>query len=304
MNTDTRSTAIIVDAFARLAPDDVLLPNAVRWLMVARKAGHWETTQETAWALIALTDYMVATGELQADYSYRTAVNGQVLEERDVTPEEVGQSSKVEVPIADLLREEANRVWITRLSPGAGQTGAGRLYYGLYLRTFTPAEHVQARSRGLVVARQYTATDCEAEDVCPPLEGAGVGQVVRVKITLVAPNDVHYLVLEDPLPAGCEAVDRSLKTTSVVSEGPQMTVQGRDDRWGWGWWWFTHSEIRDEKVALFADYLPRGTYEYSYLIRASVPGEFLVQPAIAYEMYFPEVWGRSDGGTFSISEKE
>jgi hypothetical protein len=25
-------------------------------------------------------------------------------------------------------------------------------------------------------------------------------------------------------------------------------------------------------------------------------------PTTAYEMYFPEVWGRSDGGTFRIVE--
>ena len=27
---------------------------------------------------------------------------------------------------------------------------------------------------------------------------------------------------------------------------------------------------------------------------------FLTQPTVAYEMYFPEVWGRSDGGSFAI----
>jgi hypothetical protein len=84
-----------------------------------------------------------------------------------------------------------------------------------------------------------------------------------------------------------------------------MEAEDRSDRWGgygWGWRWFTHSEIRDEKVALFADYMPQGTYEYTYLMRASVPGEFLAMPTIAYEMYFPEVWGRSDGGTFRIAE--
>ena len=39
-----------------------------------------------------------------------------------------------------------------------------------------------------------------------------------------------------------------------------------------------------------------------YKERASVPGEFLTMPALAYEMYFPQVWGRSDGATFSIAE--
>jgi uncharacterized protein YfaS (alpha-2-macroglobulin family) len=305
MNTDTRSTAIIVDALVRLSPEDALLPNAVRWLMVARRAGHWETTQETAWALIALTDYMVATGELEADYSYSLSVNGELLDERDVIPRDAGKSYKVTVPIADLLRDEANRVWVTRVPPGPDQTGQGRLYYAMYLRTFMPVEEVQALSRGIVVARQYLPVDCDWEDTCPPVGGVQTGEVVRVKITLVAPNDLHYLVLEDPLPAGCEAVDRSLETTSVVSEGPQLENLEQERRWGgygWGWWWFRHSELRDEKVALFADYLPRGTYEYTYLIRASVPGQFQTLPTTAYEMYFPEVWGRSDGGTFSVVE--
>jgi uncharacterized protein YfaS (alpha-2-macroglobulin family) len=53
---------------------------------------------------------------------------------------------------------------------------------------------------------------------------------------------------------------------------------------------------------LFATYLPRGTYEYTYQIRASLPGRFLVMPTTAYEMYFPEVWGRSDGGVFTVTE--
>jgi len=39
-------------------------------------------------------------------------------------------------------------------------------------------------------------------------------------------------------------------------------------------------------------------------MRTSVPGEFLVMPANAYEMYFPEVFGRSDGGKFTVTSAE
>jgi uncharacterized protein YfaS (alpha-2-macroglobulin family) len=35
-------------------------------------------------------------------------------------------------------------------------------------------------------------------------------------------------------------------------------------------------------------------------MRASVPGAFNVMPATAYQMYFPEVFGRSDGGKFTV----
>ncbi|MBN1178948.1 MAG: Ig-like domain-containing protein, partial [Anaerolineae bacterium] len=80
--TWTRATAIVLDALARLAPTDPLIPQATRWLMVARSADRWQTTQETAWAIIALTDVMLATGELgaagqHADYAWGAAVNAE-----------------------------------------------------------------------------------------------------------------------------------------------------------------------------------------------------------------------------------
>ena len=305
MNTDTRSTAIIVSALSRLDPDSSMLPNAVRWLMVARKEGHWETTQETAWALIGLTNYMAASGELEADYSWRALLNGEELDRGDVNSSNLDQEKKQRVAMVDLLGEEGfrpsdgQRLVIQRGKPVSGQTGRGQLYYTAHLRTFMPVEEVQATSRGVFVARQYILTGDERKVV----DGAAINDTVQVKITLVAPNDLHYLVVEDPLPAGCEGIDRSLRTTSVVGERPSLErVEEGEERDGWGWWWFSHTDLRDEKAVLFATHLPRGTYEYTYQIRASVAGRFLVMPTTAYEMYFPEVWGRSDGGVFTVTE--
>jgi len=74
------------------------------------------------------------------------------------------------------------------------------------------------------------------------------------------------------------------------------------DPW-WGWWrWYSRSELRDEKVALFADYLPRGAYLYSYTMRATQAGEFRVIPTTAHEQYFPEVYGRADGQLLRITK--
>jgi len=297
MNTDTRSTAVIVAALSRLDPDSPLLPMAVRWLMVARKEGHWETTQETAWALIGLTDYMVASGEMEADYSWRVVLNGEELGQGDVNAANLDEEQELQVAVLKLLREEGNRLLIQRGKPAPGQTGRGQLYYTAHLRYFLPVEDVQATSRGVFVARQYTLVD----DPQSVIDGASANDTVQVKITIITPHDLHYLVVEDPLPAGCEGIDRSLKTTSVVGEPPSLERTGAAYD-AWGWWWFSHTDLRDEKAVLFATYLPRGTYEYTYQIRASLPGRFLVMPTTAYEMYFPEVWGRSDGGTFTITE--
>ena len=47
--------------------------------MGARKADRWETTQENAWAIMALTDWMAATGELEGDYDWQVTLNDAAL---------------------------------------------------------------------------------------------------------------------------------------------------------------------------------------------------------------------------------
>ncbi|MCP4590542.1 MAG: alpha-2-macroglobulin, partial [bacterium] len=294
MNTDTRSTAIVLAALARLDPDNGLAPNTVRWLMVARRDGYWETTQETAWAILALTDWMVATGELEGAYDWHVVVNGEELGEGSVDRESVDETTKLQIEVAELLSDEANRVVVERWASEGQDEGIGRLYYSMYLRYFKPVEEVTALNRGIIVSRKYTLADCDAgEEPCRAIDEAQVGDAIQVKLNIIAPNDLHYVVVEDPFPAGAEGVDQSLKTTSVVGEQPELTRTDRRNPWGggYGWWWFSHTEMRDEKTVLFATYLPRGTYEYTYLIRASLPGEYGVIPAHAYEMYFPEVFG-------------
>ena len=302
MNTDTRSTGIVLAALARLDPENALAPNAVRWLMVVRKDGYWETTQETAWAILALTDWMVATGELEGDYDWHVVVNGELLGEGSVDADNVDETVKLQIAVARLLADSANRVVIERWVPEGQKEGEGRLYYSMYLRYFKPVEKVTALNRGIIVSRRYTSADCDPEEeTCPAIDQAEVGDVIRVKLTIIAPHDLHYVVVEDPFPAGAEGIDRSLKTTSVALEQPELARTDRYDPWsGYGWWWFEHTELRDEKAVLFAAYLPRGTYEYTYLIRASLAGEYRVIPTHAYEMYFPELFGRSDGGMFTI----
>ena len=61
------------------------------------------------------------------------------------------------------------------------------------------------------------------------------------------------------------------------------------------WWrgWANHTEIRDERVQIFADRLRSGGWSYTYLARATTPGTFTLAPARAEQMYSPENFGRS-----------
>lgn len=307
MNTDTRSTAIILDALVRLSTPDEggLIPQVVRWLMIARREGTWETTQETAWALIALTDWMVATGELKGNYDYAVWLNDRSLSTGSVTPETVDQPVHLQVDVAELLTEMGNRLTIGR---GPGE---GRLYYTAHLKVYLPVEEIEPLNRGIILSRQYcrpTKDDKpQSARECQPVAEAAVGDIVQVRLTVIAPHDLYYVVVEDPLPAGAEPIDVSLETTSELAQEPELYRESEDegkyDFYRWWWRWYSRSEMRDDKAVLFADYLPAGTYEYVYTFRATLPGEYRVIPTTAHEFYFPEVFGRADGTFFTVREQ-
>jgi len=129
---------------------------------------------------------------------------------------------------------------------------------------------------------------------------AAQGELLLVRLTLVAPNALHYVVVEDPLPAGLEPVDQSLEVSPQNLEIPRSYSWDDVFTRGWGWWYFEQTQLRDEKVILSASYLPAGTYIYTYMARASTAGTFNVIPPTAQEFYFPEVYGRGDGSIFVV----
>ncbi|NDJ77478.1 MAG: hypothetical protein GYB65_14595, partial [Chloroflexi bacterium] len=292
-SSDTRTTAIVLSALTRVQPDYELLPNVVRWLMVARQGDHWVTTQETAWAVMGLTDWMKASGELQGNYDYAVTLNRDTLTEGTVTPDTIREGAVLRVEVSELLLDEANRLTFIR---GEGE---GVLYYTAHLQTRLWASEAKPISRGVTVQREFFQSDNPEE----PITQAQVGDRITVRVTITLPQDIYYFVLEDPLPAGTEPIDTSLLTSSQLVEPPTIRPT-YDPYWYWGWWLWDHTEMRDEQVNLYADFLPRGTYVYSYEVRASIPGEFQTMPSHAYAFYFPEVFGRGAGTLFTVTPAE
>ncbi|MCA9902467.1 MAG: Ig-like domain-containing protein [Anaerolineae bacterium] len=286
-NTDTRTTAIALETYASLRPNSELLPGIVRWLMTARQADGWETRQETAWALMALSAAAQALGERA----------GQTA---DVCASVDGQS------LIDCQTIDGSQSATTDALDLAGQTTvdvdaqAGTVYYTAQLRAFLPVAEVEPLNRGIVIERRYTMG---SGDEMRTVTEAQVGDTVTVHLTIIAPNDLYYAVVEDPIPAGTDAVNPDLAISEQIGTRPELS---REDplRQGWGWWWFGNIEFRDDRVVLNATYLPAGTYEFVYTIRAGMPGIYNVIPATAREAYFPEVFGRSAGTQFTITSGE
>jgi len=283
MNTDTRTTAVVLDAFVRIAPDDELIPKTVRWLVNARQNGYWGTTQGTAMSLIALVDYLLVSGELEPDYTYRVLVDGVEVGGGVVNKTNLAVPGHIVVPVADLSDEAVHNVEIVRFT-GAGQSGEGSLYGTASYRHYRDCEEVEAASQGITVNRRYTQRGGGS------MQELAVGDVVEVKLTVKLDDDVNYLVVEDPLPAGLEPIDTSLDITSE-----EYQTDDGDRTW-------TYIELHDERVALFATFLRAGTFTYEYLARATIPGDFQVLPGQAYPMYYPEIFGRGEGKRLVVGD--
>ena len=257
-------------------------------------------------SLLALTDYLQASNELNADFAYKVSVNGRDLATETVKPENVDETKSLVVQVKDLLTGSDNKVNVARANPGEGQSGQGKLYYTMQLRYFRPGDQVDAVSQGLAISREYYRLGDEAAG---PVTQVKAGDTVKVKLTVVALQDLNYLIVEDPLPSGLEAVDTHLKTTSLAAAAETGGVRKEDVSQGEpsavlpAWWkydYFQHVEPRDDRVALFASFLPKGTYEYTYLAQATSSGTFQAMPTTGYEMYFPDVHGSSYAGKLSV----
>jgi uncharacterized protein YfaS (alpha-2-macroglobulin family) len=287
LGSDTRSTAIALAAFTQIRPDDPILPNVVHWLMSARTAGVWATTQENAWSIIALTDWMVQTGELEADYAWQATLNDAELGSGSFDNTNILDSTTLRTAITELLRDEANLLRISR------DNDSGQLYYTTYLHYNLDALAVPPLDRGLVVDRRFSLDGAT-------VSSAAVGDIISVTVTIVAPTDLYHVMVETPIPAGVEPVDPNLAAVSPDFYGPPELTPIHPTQGGWGLWTPSFTDYRDDKVTLFATYLPAGAYEYTFLVRASLPGEFRVLPVHGEMMYFPEVWGRSGSAVFTV----
>ena len=120
------------------------------------------------------------------------------------------------------------------------------------------------------------------------------GELVKVYLTVTTSVARHYVAIDDPLPAGLEAVNTSFVTTGA--EAPPALRQS-------GWSHFNHTEKRDDRVLLFADWLPAGVHEHVYIARATTPGTFALPAARAEEMYTPTNCGESESSHIVIAPK-
>lgn len=293
-DTNTRTTALVLQMLSNVDPGHPYIPKILRHLLMEKKDGRYISTQETAVTLLAMVDYLRSSKELEANYNGVVNVTGVEKIHKSFTTDNIGDHETVTVSLNDLLPDnQDNEITFVR-------NGAGKMYYDMNLKYYLPTEQIQPRDEGITVDQEYFETDDKSFE--KPVKEFVLGKNYKAKMTLVVPEDRYYVMLEDYLPAGLEGIDFSLNTSQQGLQNGSMMYEGKGGWWDSNLWYFNHSEVRDDRVMYFADSLPKGVYEIEYFVRATTPGKFHDLPALAQELYFPEVFGRSKGDVVEVKE--
>ncbi len=218
-------------------------------------------------------------------------------------------------PLSNLLGAATGQQRSLRLSLEAGSRGLP-VYYYLTVREIPLVRPVRPDDEGISVERWY-----ESFPGGKPITEVTEGELVRVRLRVKVPATRHFVVLDDALPAGLEAIDLTLRTEGEPGVGltePELAAEQTTDEtadtgpgyhwyygsWDSGWWSpFDHKEMRDDRVVYSATILWKGTYTATYIARATTPGTFVRPPAHAEEMYNPAVHGRTEGGVFTVAPR-
>ena len=290
LQSDRRTDAIVLDALITQAPQSDLIPKVVAGLLGGRTKGRWDSVQENSFVLMALKRYYDTFEGVTPEFVAGVWLGDRFAGSHDFTGHSTDRV-RLDIPTADLIAAGDTDVVI-------GKEGAGRLYYRIGLRYAPDSLTLDPLDRGFVVQRTYEAVDDPA-DVVLADDGTWhvkAGARVRVRLTMVAESQRTHVALVDPMPAGFEALNPALATSPDV---PADTgIDGKPGGLSWWWTWYDHQNLRDDRVEAFSTVLGGGTYDYSYIARATTPGSFVVPPTRAEEMYAPETFGRS--GTASV----
>ncbi|MCA1964086.1 MAG: hypothetical protein LDL31_09105, partial [Prosthecobacter sp.] len=260
-----------------------------KYLIHNRRHGtYWNSTKDTAAVIEALAVFMKASGESEPKQTVELLVDGKSQTKVEITKDNLFTFHGTFTLSGEALSTGKHTVELRKL-------GESPLYASAYLTVFSQEDmipaaglEVKARrkfyrlieekpeqqvagSRGQVVTQ--TGLKYRREEIASdaPIKS---GDLVEVELSIDSKNDYEYVLIEDLKPAGFEPIEV---------------------RSGWNYNGLpSYQEYRDEKVAFFAERLPRGTHNLRYRVKAEIPGRFSALPTKVEAMYAPELKGNAE----------
>lgn len=239
------ATAMAVKLLSVTTPESPLVNQAAAWLMARRAHGYyWTNTKTTAFAILGLTDALARSRELAADGTVTVLVDGKEVWRKSWSAADAMR--KAENMTAPLDARDGEHVVEIRKTGGSPVNASVEWHW-------RERDAAATSAGGLSIERSYSRM---APSQTGPIR---VGDVIRVNLSIkIGDSRVRhrFLVVEDRLPTGAEAMDGDY---------------GR--------------ETGDAYVRWYVNSIGAGGATYSYLMRFTNAGSFHVAPARVETMY-------------------
>lgn len=273
---------------------DPLLLKVVRGIAEQRgRSDNWGSTQDNLFCVMALGEFAATSGGSKIAMNFDAVLDGNafaagtfnkivgepLLFDTSIPPDRFGMQSMLTVR----------------------RQGKGRLFLSADLGFSPLASDLPAENAGIQVARQYSVERDGRWLLVDPMTVIRRGELLRVDLFVSLPGSRSYVVVDDPIPAGLEPVNRDLATASKVDSAKAETDLPSGSIWhekpGWlafgeGLWTFYHRELRHEAARFYSEQLPPGNYHLAYTAQAIASGSFQALPVLAQEMYHKDTYGR------------
>jgi uncharacterized protein YfaS (alpha-2-macroglobulin family) len=295
--SEFEAQAWFLKLLAAAEPESPDARGLVKYLINNRRNGtYWNSTRDTAYCIEAIGDFLKATKEGDPNLTVEILFDGKPLKTVKITKDNLFTFDSTAVIAGDILTSGKHSIELRK-------KGDGPLYANAYVGYFTLEDFITKAGLEVKVDRTYhklvpetkviDAVDSKGQaidqnrSVYKRIElksGDEVksGDLIEVTLGIDSKNDYEYLVFEDWKAAGTEAVE--------VQSG--YNPNGL----------CAYMELRDEKVSLFVQFLPRGRHNLSYRLKAEIPGKFSALPTRAEAMYAPELKANSDEMKITIGE--
>ena len=295
--SEYEAQAWFLKLLAAAEPESPDTRGLVKYLINNRShATYWNSTRDTAYCLEAIGDYLKATKEGEPNLTVEVLYDGKVLKTVEITKDNLFTFDSTAIVAGDILTIGKHTVELRK-------KGDGPLYANAYVEYFTLEDFITKAGLEVKVDRIYyklvpetkviDAVDSKGQAIAQKRaklkrvllksgDEVKSGDLIEVELGIDSKNDYEYLVFEDWKAAGMEAVE--------VRSGYNPNGIG------------AYMELRDEKVSLFVQHLPRGRHNLSYRLRAEIPGKFSALPTRAEAMYAPELKANSDEMKIQIGE--